>query len=45
MFYFYVEILAQIDKLEVVNKKWVRLKLIPGTQVDTVKLFQVSYFN
>lgn len=24
-----------IDKLEVVNKKWVRLKLIPGTQVDT----------
>lgn len=24
-----------IEKLEVVNKKWVRLKLIPGTQVDT----------
>jgi AFG3 family protein len=24
-----------VDKLEVVNKKWVRLKMVPGTQVDT----------
>ncbi|KAL8613891.1 AFG3-like protein 2 [Nucella lapillus] len=23
-----------VDKLEVVNKKWVRVKLVPGTQVD-----------
>jgi len=30
-----------IEKLEVVNKKWVRLKLIPGTQVDS----SVIWFN
>ena len=24
----------QVDKLEVVNKKWVRIKLVPGTQMD-----------
>ncbi|XP_064641367.1 AFG3-like protein 2 [Lineus longissimus] len=23
-----------VDKLEVVNKKWVRVKLVPGTQID-----------
>ena len=28
----------KVDKLEVVNKKWVRLKITPGTQVDTVCL-------
>ncbi|XP_067650760.1 mitochondrial inner membrane m-AAA protease component AFG3L2-like [Haliotis asinina] len=25
---------GSVEKLEVVNKKWVRIKLIPGTQVD-----------
>jgi len=25
-----------VDKLEVVNKKWVRLKVAPGAQVETV---------
>ena len=29
-----VVICGQVEKLEVVNKKWVRVKLVPGTQVD-----------
>ena len=34
-------ICGQVEKLEVVNKKWVRVKLMPGTQVDG----SVSSFN
>ena len=36
-----VVICGQVEKLEVVNKKWVRVKLVPGTQVDG----SVSSFN
>jgi len=41
----------QIDKLEVVNKKWVRLKFTPGSQVESVCiiifycLYQLTQFH
>ena len=36
--------ILQVDKLEVVNKKWVRLKMTPGSQVESVCIVTLSIY-